>query len=122
MTQVTVSIAGRSYRMACDDGEEAHLERLAERLDAKITELRGHFGEIGDGRITVMAALTIADDLSAAEARVAALEARLAAVADLEASVDDRLEAGYATVAEAVVEAAQRIERIARGLDAIGRD
>jgi cell division protein ZapA len=122
MAQVNVSIAGRSYRMACDDGEEAHLERLAAQLDAKIGELRGHFGEIGDQRITVMAALTIADDLSAAGRRASDLEARIAALEERERSVESRLEAAYAEVAEAIGETAQRVERLARSLDALRRD
>ena len=58
MAQISVSIAGRPYRMACDDGQEEHLRTLAARLDLKMAELRVHFGEIGDQRITVMAALT----------------------------------------------------------------
>ncbi len=76
MAQVSVLIAGRTYRMACADGEEDHLKGLAARLDGKIIELRGSFGEIGDSRITVMAAITIADDLSEAERRIAALAGR----------------------------------------------
>ena len=122
MTQVNVSIAGRTYRMACDEGEEAHLEQLAQQLDAKIGELRTHFGEIGDQRITVMAALTIADDLSASETRVATLEARIAELEERERSVETRLETAYGNVAESLGEAAQRIERLARGLDALRRD
>lgn len=122
MAQVNVSIAGRTYRMACDDGEEPHLERLAQQLDAKITELRGHFGEIGDQRITVMAALTIADDLSATGRRVSALETRIAELEEQERSVDARMEVAYADVAGALGEAAQRIERLARSLDALRRD
>lgn len=64
MHQVNVTIAGRTYRMVCGEGEEAHLEKLANLLDTKIEELRASFGEIGDMRLHVMAALTIADDLS----------------------------------------------------------
>ncbi|HEX8666640.1 MAG TPA: cell division protein ZapA, partial [Beijerinckiaceae bacterium] len=64
MPQIQVTIAGRSYRMACGEGEEAHLEGLAQAYDAKITELRGAFGEIGDMRLHVMAALTYADELA----------------------------------------------------------
>ncbi len=77
MAQINVLIAGRTYRMACSDGEEDHLKGLAARLDQKITELKGSFGEIGDSRITVMAAITFADQLSEAERRIAALQAEL---------------------------------------------
>src|SRR5919206_454031 len=62
MPQVTVMIAGRSYRMACGEGEEAHLEGLAALYDGKIQEMREAFGEIGDMRLHVMAALTLADE------------------------------------------------------------
>jgi len=36
MAQVNVTISGRTYRMACDDGEEDHLAQLAERLNRSI--------------------------------------------------------------------------------------
>jgi cell division protein ZapA (FtsZ GTPase activity inhibitor) len=36
MTQVNVTINGRQFRMACEDGEEERLARLAEDLDARI--------------------------------------------------------------------------------------
>lgn len=122
MGQVNVTIAGRIYRMACDDGEEDHLGRLAERLDGKITDFRAHFGEIGDQRVTVMAALTVADDLSAAERRIEALQARITELEERERHADARLEGVYGGVAEALGGAAHRIERIARSLDALPRE
>src|SRR5271165_6188563 len=70
MAQVSVTIDGRKYRLACNEGEEQRLESLAGLIDARIGELRASFGEIGDQRLVVMAALTIADNL--AEARDAA--------------------------------------------------
>ena len=57
MPQVTVSIAGRSYRMACGDGEEEHLEGLAAVYDAKIEDMRKAFGEIGVIRAQAAVAL-----------------------------------------------------------------
>ena len=67
MAQVSVTIDNRKYRLACNEGEEARLTQLAAVVDGKIAELRASFGEIGDQRLVVMAALTIADSL--AEAR-----------------------------------------------------
>src|SRR5205807_6190704 len=63
MAHVSVSINGRQYRMACEDGQENHLVWLSGDLDRRIAELRKQFGEIGDMRLTMMAALTIADEL-----------------------------------------------------------
>ena len=79
MAQVTVTIAGRTYRMACGDGEEEHLAGLAAGLDAKIDEMRRAFGEIGDMRLHVMAAITIADELSETKRRIGTLEEEVAA-------------------------------------------
>ena len=51
MAQVNVTINGKVYRMACEDGQEGHLQGLAARLDQMIDQLRGSFGEIGDQRL-----------------------------------------------------------------------
>ncbi|MEM8877813.1 MAG: cell division protein ZapA [Pseudomonadota bacterium] len=64
MADVSVTIGGRSFRMACGDGEEQHLVGLAADLDHRITRLREHFGEVGDTRLLIMAALTLSDELS----------------------------------------------------------
>ena len=81
MAQVNVTINGRQFRMACEDGQEGHLIELARDLDVRISGLRGKFGEIGDTRLTVMAALTVADELAEAGQRVKRLEEELAALA-----------------------------------------
>ena len=81
MSQVTVTINGRQFRMACEDGQEGHLMRLAQELDQRIEKLRGNFGEIGDARLTIMAALTVADELADINNRLKRVEdgTRLAA-------------------------------------------
>ena len=66
MSQVSVTIDGRKYRLACNEGEEARLELLAGTIDEKIGEMRKTFGEIGDQRLVIMAALTLADSLTEA--------------------------------------------------------
>lgn len=114
MASVQVVIAGRSYRMACGDGEEAHLEGLAAAFDAKIGELRAAFGEIGDMRLHVMAALTTADDLAETKRRVQALEEELAAMRAVAAASADRSEKVERQVAEAMNRTAERVERLAR--------
>ncbi len=122
MAQVNVSIAGRTYRMACNDGEEDHLKRLATRLDGKIVELRGSFGEIGDTRITVMAGITLADELTEAERRIARMQEELDRLRGDQAGFDARAAATAEAVGEAIEEAAARIERIAHGLNAARRE
>ncbi len=118
MAQAVVTIAGRTYRMNCDEGEEPHIELLALVVDAKISELRGSFGEIGDQRITVMAALTIADDLFTARKKLA-VEAEAAERARAEAEDCRRREADWAAAAAiALDEAAEQVEAATRALGA----
>ncbi|MDQ4135054.1 MAG: cell division protein ZapA [Pseudomonadota bacterium] len=116
MPQVTVTIAGKAYRMACADGEEAHLAGLAALFDGKIAEMRKAFGEIGDMRLQVMAALTIADELAEARRTVAALEAELEGLRHLNTAGDARSQDLEARAAEGIARAEERIERLARGL------
>lgn len=119
MPQVNVTISGRTYRMACGDGEEGHLENLAAAFDAKIAELRGAFGEIGDMRLHVMAAITLADELAELRRRAASLEGEVARLSAEVSAADSRSSELEALAAEAVTRTAERIERLARGIGAI---
>ena len=64
MAQVAMTIASRVYRVACDEGEEDHLANLPKWSTARSPAMREKFGEMGDQRLTVMAAVTIADELA----------------------------------------------------------
>jgi cell division protein ZapA len=77
MAQVTVTIDGKAYRMACEEGREDHLTDLATRFDNYVGHLKGQFGEIGDLRITVMAGIMVMDEISELTRRVAGLESEL---------------------------------------------
>lgn len=117
MAHVTVTINGRQYRMACEDGQEEHLTRLATDLDQRVEQLRGRFGEIGDNRLLVMAALTISDQLRDVMARIGRLEQELSSIQDARVVAADRSHATQAAVAAALNAAAERIERVTRGLN-----
>ncbi|MDM9625908.1 cell division protein ZapA [Rhizobium sp. S152] len=80
MAQVTVTIDGKAYRMACEEGQEDHLTDLATRFDRYVGHLKGQFGEIGDLRITVMAGIMVMDEISELTRRVAGLETELEAL------------------------------------------
>jgi cell division protein ZapA len=117
MAHVTVTIAGRQYRMACEDGQEGHLEGLANDLDQRVARLRGSFGEIGDSRLLVMAALTLSDELSEARQQILRLQGELAGLQNARAASSDRSHATQAAVVAALNAAAERIEGVARGLN-----
>lgn len=117
MSHITVTINGRSYRMACDDGEEERLAALAERFDGAIEELRGAFGEIGDQRLTVMAGIRVTDSLVEAERRVAALTAEIQSLKESRDAVVQNQYDREASIATRVGETADTIDRFAKSLN-----
>jgi cell division protein ZapA len=121
MPQVTVTIAGQTYRMACAEGDEGHLEGLAAAYDARVEAMRASFGQIDDLRLHVMAAIAQADELHETKRRIAALEAEVAALNSVNASRDERLERIESRLAEGVQMAAERIEDLARSLNGAGQ-
>lgn len=117
MTQVTTTIAGRQFRLACETGQEDHLRTLAAEIDQRIAELRRRFGEIGDTRLTVMAALMVADELAEAGHRNRLLEEEIAALQDARVVAADRAKEASAAVIGAFNSAAERIESITHRLN-----
>ena len=120
MPQVTVTINARQFRMACEEGQEGHLRQLAKELDERIVVLRGQFGEIGDARLTVMAALMVADELSETAKKLKRLEEDHAALQDARGVAADRAQATQAAIVTAFTSAAERLEGMARKLGQSG--
>ena len=117
MSHINVTINGRQYRMACEEGQETRLLRLAESLESRVENLRGKFGEIGDQRLEVMAALTASDELLDARQRIHALEGELNALGDVRAAAAERARATQTAVAAALNSAAQRLEKTTQVLN-----
>ena len=63
MGEVFLTLNGRSYQLACRDGEERRLEELARYVEQKFDNLAAEFGQIGKLRLLMMSALMIADEL-----------------------------------------------------------
>jgi cell division protein ZapA len=117
MSHINVTINGRQYRMACEEGQEVRLLKLAENLEARVESLRGKFGEIGDARLTVMAALTVCDELLDANHRIRALEEELEALRNVRVAATDRARVTQTAVANALNSAADRIEKTTQMLN-----
>jgi cell division protein ZapA len=113
MAQVSVSIDGKVYRMACDEGQEQHLEDLATRFDRYVTHLKSSFGEIGDNRLIVMAGIMVMDELTEQQKKLKGLESEvetLRKTRDEALSKADRNDVALTTVLGEVTE---RIEKLA---------
>ena len=117
MSQVNATISGRNFRLACEDGQEEHLQALAKDIDQRIIDLRAKFGEIGDTRLTVMAALTLADELSETRERLQRAEPELAILRDASAVSADRAQETQGAIAAALNAAAERIESLTKRLN-----
>jgi cell division protein ZapA len=113
MAQVSVTIDGKAYRMACEEGQEDHLTNLASRFDQYVSHLKGQFGEIGDLRLTVMAAIMVTDELSEVDRRLKALEAEVDGLKRArDAAVADQSDAEEA-LASALGEVTSQIQGLA---------
>ena len=111
MSHINVTINARQYRMACEEGQEVRLLKLAEGLETRIQSLRGKFGEIGDARLTVMAALTVCDELVDSGNRIRTMEQELTELRDFRNAAVERARMTQTAVVNALNSAAERIEK-----------
>lgn len=118
MPQVTVSIDGKAYRMACDDGQEEHLIELAGRFDRYVTHLKGAFGEIGDQRLTVMAGIMVMDEFVELQKRVKGMETEIATLRKTRDDALTKADKNDAALTGALSNLAERMENLAGRLNA----
>jgi cell division protein ZapA len=71
MSNVVLSIGGRTFSVACADGEERHIEMLGGMIDQKVHALGDSAGQ-NEVRMLLYAALVLADDLHETNAHAAA--------------------------------------------------
>jgi cell division protein ZapA len=117
MGQVNATICGRQVRLACEDGQEDHLLALAKDVDTRIIDLRRKFGEIGDTRLTVMAALMLADEMAEMDGKLKRLQGEITALEQARAVSAERAREASEAVVGAFNSAAERIESITRKLN-----
>ena len=109
MGQVNVTVNNRLYQVGCDDGEENQVRRLSQMLDGRVKELAALVGQVGEARLLLMTALTLADDLEGAQRDIAAIKREIAAM---------RSEQGAAQAdSDALLGLARRLEDIAARLE-----
>jgi cell division protein ZapA len=116
MSSVNVTINGKNYRMACEEGQEDHLRSLAEKLDSYVGQLKGSFGEIGDQRLTVMAGILVTDELTELKKRFEKMERELSKLTENEEAKDEERLSSEAEVSDRIADFAKRIETLAETL------
>ncbi|MBT5108583.1 MAG: cell division protein ZapA [Rhodospirillaceae bacterium] len=117
MTEIFLTINGRNYTVACEEGQEEHLGRLAEYVKTRVEDLTESVGQIGDARLMLMVALLISDELSDAYTETATLRDEIEQKGDMSSStpvssalVADRLALGLEEMADRIESLAERLE------------
>ncbi|MDX1739476.1 MAG: cell division protein ZapA [Alphaproteobacteria bacterium] len=115
MSQLTIVVNGRSYSIACDDGQEEHLRKLGSFYSERVEELAGAMGQVGDARLMLMAGLMIADELSDAYEEIEKVKVELATLkSQNERNAPDQ------KVTELLSKLTGRIEQLADSLENAG--
>lgn len=120
MPEVNVEIAGRRYRMACEEGQEEHLMGLAARFNQSVDAMKASFGEVGDTRLTVMAGIAVLDELVEAERQIVQLRQDVASLTRAGEEVSAESEELERRFARHLTDVARRIEAVATAIDETG--
>ena len=126
MPEVQIEIGGRTFDVACQEGEEHYLQAAARMLDEEASALTAQIGRIPEPRMLLMAGLMLADKtagmqdkLREAEDKMAEKEAELAQLRDAPQPEPERVEVPVvpSDVTDALAEIAARAEALAETVD-----
>ncbi len=110
MGQVSVTVNGHPYKVACDDGQEPRIRRLAQYVDARVGEFVKNVGQVGEARLLLLAALVIADELSDANEALQQEQSRARAAASEAGEAADAAAGGIHGIAQRIETIAARLE------------
>ena len=115
MPEVKVTIGGRDFDVACQQGEEHFLRAAASMLDAEAAPLIAAMGRLPEAKMLLMAGLMLADRTAAGEDKIRQLKARLAELESRPAPEAQRIEVPVIPpqVSETMAEIAARAEALA---------
>jgi cell division protein ZapA len=114
MPQIALTINGRSYQVACDEGQEDRIRQLGQYIDGKVGEFAKTWGQVGDARLLLMASLIITDELAEATEGLRRERNRAGNGAT---SAQDHFSATEAVLAAGIESLAARIEAVAVRLE-----
>ena len=115
MPDLDIIIGGRSFRVACQPGEEQFLRSAAQTLDAEAQPLLTQLGRLPEVRMLLMAGLMLADRTAGLEDELRSAKAQLADIAARPAPAPERIEVPVIPprVTETLAEIAARAEALA---------
>ena len=114
MGQVTVTLNGRTYRLECGAGEEAHLVALSEYLASHMDTMKHKFGQVGDDRLILMASLMVTDELWEARRQLQELKGAMAELRRDRSTADESSKVKRAELADTIRGAADRLDELSQ--------
>lgn len=105
MAEINIAIHGKTYGIACDDGQEKHVHELAKYVDARLREIAGAGAASNESHLLVLTALVLADEI---------FESRMAINRQIAAQTPERLnEDDERLIVDAINHLATRINSVA---------
>ena len=123
MPEVEIHIGGRSFEVACQEGEQHFLTSAAKMLDDEAQVLASQIGHIPEPRMLLMAGLMLADKTAGVEDRLREVEAKLAETEGmlqaLQSAEPEKVEVAVIPneVSETLAELAARAEALAASVE-----
>ena len=123
MPHVEITIGGRNFEVACQEGEEHFLHSAAAMLDVEAAHLASQGGRITEARMLLMAGLMLADKTAGLEDQVKEADGKMA---QLQARIDmlesrpaDRVEVPVipSEITDTLAELAARAEAMAEQVE-----
>ncbi len=114
MGQVSVTLNGRTYRLECGEGEEAHLIALSEYLGSHVETMKYKFGQVGDDRLILMAALMVTDELWEGRRQMQEVKSNLTEAKRDRTAADETAKSMRTDLAETIGAAADRLELLSQ--------
>lgn len=126
MPEVIVDIGGRTFEVACQEGEQHYLQSAAKMLDDEAQVLAAQIGRIPENRMLLMAGLMLADKTAGVEDRLAEMQSKMDEMAteldrlrNAPAPKPERIEVPVipASVSDSMAEIAARTEALAAAIE-----
>ncbi len=111
MAQVTIKINGYAYTVGCEDGQEQHLQDMAQQVENRVESIKALGGQSGEGRLLVLAALLMADELHDTNIELQTLRVAAPAGAAGEAKPNPRRARNLSRLAQKAEDIAASIEQ-----------
>ena len=116
MGDLNISINNRPFLIACADGDEHNVSRLAEDLAARISSIKKNVGEVGDSRLLVLAGLTMCDEIKSLSDQLEDLKRQIETGSQSAEALDGRVRDMETAVAGALAEATQKLQTMVDAL------